>query len=664
MKRTLKIITKFILSYGVTVSLAAVTGFSITGIDVMLPVVFLCAYIIFGKALNKIFGKNNRQRDNGNVIKRNIRDLYISLPVGIVFSSSVVAGYHFDIWSDIITPFGLIDILYFLFLAVFFCSCIFMFFSMIDSLSILKENNLAVKCTKLSKLSFGKKYSLITIFLIICWLPYYLTLFPGNLGKDTFESIDMCLGNIPWTNHHPIFFTMLINAVIKLTSFAGSIGVSIGIFTFIHMLLVAMTLGFAVMHIMYIHTEKDLQDSVCEKLGILSVIFFGLNPIIAMFSMYITKDVLFSCAVVMLVLKLYDMSYKTFTLKDFVLLGIWSLLTMLLRNNGIFMVSGLIILCTFIYWRNGKKILLSLFVPLIMFMLFKASAYKVLNIEKESFAESASIPLQQVGYVISVNQGRDFENEDGYADKETETDTDTDIWAGGEIDTDIWADEETGIDIWAGGETEQIKGLSNEEMLFLEKLMPLKKVAEVYTLGYTDTYKFDSAFDDKFLNENKGEFIKVWFKMLPSHFGEYVKAYLAQTAGYWHYGETNTLCTQGVWEDNGLGVERIDIPKKTIGFSLYGIIEKLMLFMRKAPLISIFTSMAMQFYAVLLLAFMYIRKYSFRTKRLITLVPLMLLWLSIMIASPAFCLFRYTYPIYLLIPFVIKEIMCLGVNND
>ena len=114
-----------------------------------------------------------------------------------------------------------------------------------------------------------------------------------------------------------------------------------------------------------------------------------------------------------------------------------------------------------------------------------------------------------------------------------------------------------------------------------------------------------------------------------------------------------------MWEDNTVAVERIDVLDELLGFSLYSVIEKLMLGVRKAPLLNILTSMAMQFMALLLLGGLYIRKRNY--SRLVVILPLLVLWVSIMIATPAFCLFRYTYPLFMLWPFTVMEIMGIKV---
>ncbi len=611
MSDTVRKVIKFISAYILTVGTGAVTGYGITRIDIVLPLLCILIYFILDAADAKIIKKDASwsclkalclQGMTRDELKT---ELKYALPVSFVFALSVVAGRHIDVWDEEISLWNAVDVLLLLLLTAVFAFLIIVLFRKTDS----------DKAVIVKKADFDlKRFAILAAVFFACRIPYYLTLFPGNYGKDSFESVDMILGNIPWTNHHPIFFTALMGLIVKLTGGVGNIGLSLGIFTAIHMILESMTLSYISCRIFGYEKESGSKGYI----GVASAVFFAIHPIVAMYSMYITKDVLFSCAVALLVIKLLDIGRETDDKRNIktsysIKLCVLMLLTMLLRNNGTLIVFGIGIVMCLCYKKQFLKVLLPLVISMAAFFAFKNIAYRALDIKPESFAESASVPLQQVGYVIKEH-------------------TDEEIEA-------VLTDEEYGI---------------------LCKVMPLAKVREVYELGYTDSYKFDKDFDDEFFNEHKSEFMGIWAKLLPKFFPEYVTSYLAQTAGYWHYGETNTVATQGVWEDNEIGVKRTDIIYNMTGLSLYSLIEKLMLGMRKAPLLCILSSMAMQFYAVLLMMAAVFRR---RNKKLITddslrrtvtaYMPLILLWISIMVATPAFCLFRYTYPFFILWPVTI-----------
>jgi hypothetical protein len=83
--------------------------------------------------------------------------------------------------------------------------------------------------------------------------------------------------------------------------------------------------------------------------------------------------------------------------------------------------------------------------------------------------------------------------------------------------------------------------------------------------------------------------------------------------------------------------------------------EKLVLAARKAPLLCLLSSMAIQMFMVWLVILQYLRRGTGR--RILPLIPLIILWATIMIATPAFCLLRYLFPVFLLWPFLLGDFL-------
>lgn len=585
-KKTIKSLLIIFLSYITTIVLSMLADYHITQIDILLPIIFVLILIVF------YYGHKNWRKDYVP---------YVGV-CSLVFDLTIVIGHKIDIYEGTFASWSVLDIGYFLVFGIFLA------FVFMNLFVFLEKESIKIKEDKKSEKGYffnNKKYWLIVGLFLLAWLPYFLTFYPGNMGADTFESVQMCLGEIPWTNHHPVFFTSLINLFIKMFSFAG-LTASLGIFTFFHMILFAATLSY----ILFWMNKKNISSVV----QIVSLLFFALHPINAMYSMYITKDVLFSCVLVLLVLCLYDMVESKGTLlqkigtciRFFVL----ALLSVLLRNNGVYIVIIMAVVLLFVYKKYWKQLFVIFGSVLILTAIYKGPVFQTMGIEKQSFAESASVPLQQVGYVL-VTDGK----------------------------------------------------VSEEDLVFLEKLMPIDKVKEVFQPGYTDPYKFDESFDDDFINANVKEFMKVWWHLCQDNFGTYVKAYLMQTVGYWHYGETNSVCTEGVLE-NTVGVEQHDVIQSITGFSLGPVVEKLILAARKAPIFCLISSMAMQVFAVFMCVVLYVKKK--KKEYILAWLPCIVLWITVMIASPAFCLFRYLFPLFLLWPVLLVEIIRSGgaANED
>ncbi len=590
-KKLVKNIVILGLAYATGLSLAMVHGYRITGIEVIVPCLMALAAVGYFKtaALWQTVPK---------------RDKVMSAVVGFVFALTEVLGSKVDHDDGTFAEFGIMDIGMYPFLGLFFTACVLLLFGFRDKWSgsnsddEKKEEQPQSEVNSNRFVSWIKKHPFLALWFlnVIAYLPYYLTFFPGNCGPDTWESIRMVLGEIPWTNHHPVLFTGLLMVVIKATGFLP-LTASVGIFSFLQMISLAAVLAYM--------TVRICKTSVVWPVKAFAVLMCAFHPFMGMYSIYLTKDVVFAEIMVLLCLTIYDVvkgNGEAFGRPlECVKLAVLFLLSTMLRNNGIYIAVVMAVVFLLLYKRFWKQILLVFVCVIGLFRIWYGPVFTAIGIEKQSFAEAASVPLQQVGYVL---------------------------WEGKEFDAD--------------------------DMAFLETLMPVEKVKEVYQPGYTDPYKFDEEFDDEFLNDNVGEFLTVWSHGLTKFLPEYIEAYLHQTAGYWHYGETNSVCTQGITE-NTLGVEQIDVIDNLTGISLEPIFEKLVLAGRKAPIVCVLGSMAMQMFMVLLLILQYVR--SGNAKQSIYLIPLVILWATIMVATPAFCLLRYLFPVFLLWTFMIAEFM-------
>ena len=57
---------------------------------------------------------------------------------------------------------------------------------------------------------FKKIFLFFTVFLVLCWLPYLLALYPGVVLPDSLSSVAQSMGDVPISNHHPVLFTLLV----------------------------------------------------------------------------------------------------------------------------------------------------------------------------------------------------------------------------------------------------------------------------------------------------------------------------------------------------------------------------------------------------------------------------------------------------------------------
>lgn len=615
-KNVVKNIVLLGLSYLTGLALAMTHEYRVTEIEVLLPCLMALSAVVYYKGFplgEKVYCKKEQQSITSVTDKNSLTawDIKVSCVVGFVFALTVVVGNRFDFYNDEFHPLPLTHIVLYPFMGLFFSAVVMILFAFRDKRSVpgevlasgcdkenvSKESNV-ISAKKTNRfIAWIKAHPFFALWMLnlICYLPYFLTFFPGNCGNDTWLSLSMITGDAPWTNHHPILFTGAMMVVVKATAFMNSLTASLGVFTFIQMVSLAATLAYL--------GSRICKMKVVWPCKAFALLMFALHPFVGMYSVYVTKDVYFSEIMIFLCLKIYDViknKGEDFACpKECVKLAVLFLLSCMLRNNGMYISVLMAVIFLILYRKYWKQILLIFVCVIGLFKVWQGPVFKSLDIDKQSFAEAASVPLQQIGYVL-----------------------------------------------WEG------KEFSQEDMAFLEELMPVEKVKEVYEPGYTDPYKFDEEFNDDFLNDNVGEFLKVWSHGLVPYFGEYVVAYLHQTLGYWHFGATNSISTQGC-TGNIWGIAQIDVIENTVGISLEPVFEKAILAGRKAPILCVLGSMAMQMWMVCLLILQYVR--SGRKANAIWLIPLVILWGTIMVATPAFCLLRYLYTIFLLWPFMVAE---------
>ncbi|MFI3201036.1 MAG: DUF6020 family protein [Eubacteriales bacterium] len=570
MKELIKCILALIVAWSSAIAVVGVAGVRITQINLLVPILMVAFYFLI-----RYFRKYCKKRE-----------IYYGFGFSIPFAIALVLGGNIDMESSERTfegslPLGL---LYFCVLAIIGMVAIASIFIAIERNSFVNETFIRIP-TKIGPITFG--------VCMIAWIPYYLTYFPGIISNDALSMIRQCIGTEVLNNHHPILFTLFMKLILVIGMSVTSLNGAVGIFCAVHMVVFAFVVSSM--------TSWLVKRGANNGFVIVTILYFAFNPAIAIYSVYLTKDIFFSCALLLFMLKLHDIvQSKGLQLesRNTTIQLLWlSLVVIFLRNNGIFIVVGTLLVLLLTYRKEWKRMLFLIILCVTISGVIKGPIYTVIGIPPSSFAESMSIPLQQVGMVIV---------EDGE--------------------------------------------MGEEEEAYLRKLLAFEKVKEVYSPGYTDPYKFHEDFDDAYLNETKEEFLQVWGGLLFDYFDLYVEAYLMQTIGYWHIGQNDSLSTYGVLE-NDLVVEQVNVIENLTGISLEPIIEQLILVVRKAPVICFVTNMAGMMFLLLFLGI--ISGYHKKQSEIITQLPIWVLWVTLLVAAPAYCKFRYLFILAIGLPYMV-----------
>lgn len=266
--------------------------------------------------------------------------------ISLVFSFVLVLGAHIrvtepviagGIYENYIEPYSAIDFVAFWVMSalVFWVLSVLVQFSCRDHRCRFGKEVLGANGEGLSIRVSSVALRALVIFLL--YLPFFLRYCPGLFFGDTFSSFAQIMGWNPLSNHHPVAFTLMMGACIKvagLFGFGPSAGVAL--LTVLQMVCIAGTFG-------YLSIWVTSRLGVSSRWSWLPVVLFGLSRYCALYSVALWKDPLFSCCLVLMVTMLADVVMgKDFRSGAFRLLvfGALALGVMLLRNNGLYICAA------------------------------------------------------------------------------------------------------------------------------------------------------------------------------------------------------------------------------------------------------------------------------------------------------------------------------------
>lgn len=440
------------------------------------------------------------------------------------------------------------------------------------------------------------------------WLPYLLAYWPGLLFTDTLSSLNQIFG-APLSNHHPIVFTLTMKLCIQIASIIGLSRTSgIALYTILQMVFMAICLGY-------------LAVWFIERFGIrkqfiwLMVAIFGISPYIATYSIALWKDPVFSCCICIISVILADavMSGKGIVSKlQNVALCILSLVAMLFRNNGVYIVLALVLLLTAacIVSKLRKQsfrcvpILIPLCISLAAYLVISGPVYSALHVAPTENVESLGIPLNQMARVAALNGD-----------------------------------------------------MSDSDRAYMDSLLPLDQFKDKYRPTCTDMLKWDPDFNSEPLSNN---FWAHWISMMIRNPKVYFEAWEMQTCGYW------TVNVPAAVQNNSNiygGVPRNVYPEYNIG---YDIICKNLLkcdSIRNAlPLSSYSISGGLVFWILIFVCTILIL--NEKRQWILSILPLILLYGTLFIASPIWYWPRYIFAAQLALPVVAVLAYRSIITND
>lgn len=231
--------------------------------------------------------------------------------------------------------------------------------------------------------------------LLGCWLPAWLSLFPGAFSYDALAEWEQVRDGVI-TAHHPVIHVLWLGGLVEgIHALTGSYNAGIAVYTFSQMVILAVIFSCTLRFLDDFHVPGILQW--------LSLLFYGLSPVMQLFSISATKDVLFSGVLLLFLQQLIRLCCRGEIyfqgIKSWLAFGTIAFLSMILRNNGLYITLGTFLVLLLRMKKYRKKIGLVLLGICVAYGMYIGPFYGMLDVARGGIEEMLSVPIQQMARV-------------------------------------------------------------------------------------------------------------------------------------------------------------------------------------------------------------------------------------------------------------------------
>lgn len=432
----------------------------------------------------------------------------------------------------------------------------------------------------------------------LAWIPYLFSYFPGGIYADTVDSLNMALQKAELDNHNPILYTMIWRLVFGITGAFRGEGEYTGLFFFT--IVQTLLLAFVLSYFTYFCYKKGVHIYFVAFLLLLFAVF----PLYPFYGISLWKDTPFSIVLFVFAVYLFHVfseEPENISNRQLVVYGIFSVLIMFLRNNGIYIACFYSVVIVVLTIKKRRRIAAKIgMVSLVLIMaswIIQGPVFDKCGYNITRTVESLGIPIQQTAYILATD---------------------------GEV--------------------------NSEELEVLNEIMPLENWKALYNPIVVDTIKFDPSFNREYFQENTSDFIKVYTRLVMKNPVKAVKAYLLETMGFWNIFESSSTAYICNVHFGNVPYFQSDYFEYYFGISFRNLVEP-----KNYISAAVFVWMMLAAISICLQKRYYVG--------LIPILPTLGLWLSIMVAVPVAFSFRYVYAVFLCTPLYV--LICMkAVSED
>ena len=406
----------------------------------------------------------------------------------LFFAIMIIIGKSFNVFGSL---FLIKNFLIFSLIAIYFIYFLFTKLFMFLDYLILEKKSKDLNTYSIPGI-INKHPFIISFGLIIgIWLIYIISWYPGifsadpvneikaffNISSDITEKANLINPNIHWTTQHSILHTFNLGIAVKFAQFIGNNNLGIFLIYTLPQILIMSTL--------LAYTIKFMKNqNVSAKILCIILALYILAPMYPFYSLTINKMVYYTLFLVIYIILLFDLlknyENKKYPIKKLLILTLVSILIILFRNEGRYVILFSLIFLLITKHINKTKILIAIGLILTFLFAYENIFIRKMEITSQNSAAYLSIPFQQIARYTYFY---DYE-------------------------------------------------LSAKDKEVIDNILNYETLSERYIPQFADPVS--SEFNYKATKTEINEFLKVWFKHFKKHPDCYLEAFLHQNHTYYY----------------------------------------------------------------------------------------------------------------------------------
>ena len=420
--------------------------------------------------------------------------------------------------------------------------------------------------------------------------------FPGTMTSDSMLQVYQIYTG-EYNNWHPYWHTQIIRLCIGLgRAVFGSYQAGVAIFSVLQIMLLALSFSYVLVTLYQRNVPGWCIGLVWAA--------YALLPYHIAYSVSMWKDVFFGMACLLMVTSWYRLNSRmeASAKADMLIFALAGFCFCIWRSNGL-PAYLLLFVAVALFFRKNRKLLAIMAGALICGYIMTGPVLTALNVSGGNYVEALSIPLQQVARVISE-----------------------------------------------GGE------LTPEELELIEEFADTETICQEYRPEISDPIKNLVRASDarNAIKENPMPYLKLWVNLGLRHPGEYVKAWVDQTKGYWNGGYAYWVWTEGIfWNE-------LDIHPAAMGGPIGAVFDLYFRYFEMIPFLKPLISIGLNVWLMILCCYVNLKN---KRDEWILPLPVFAILASLLISTPVYSEFRYIYSLFLTSPLILS-VTCFGTHQE